>query len=136
MVARNLIRAFTSPPLVAPARPVPFKARANLAYRRVGFTLTIEQRQTSIANVYSITYNTLVWISRGRVWEQKRAQKREQTFQPPAQGLMNPSEPSAFSSYVSHVVFLYFCCCKITTFHIRSFVHLHLFFNHFNKNLH
>ena len=91
-----------------PRSLVPFKARATLPYKRVGFTVTAKQRQTSIANVYSITYNTLVWISRGRVWEQKRAQEREQTFQPPAQGLMNPSKPSAFSSYVSHVVFLCF----------------------------
>ncbi len=187
-VAGTTFAFFTSPPLVAPARPVPFKARATLPDRRVSFTLTIEQRQTSIANVYSITYNTLVWIFRGWVWEQKRAQEREQTFQPPAQGLMNPSKPSAFSSYVSHVVFLCFVfrmqrwckpnaepnrrsneckaglaqalpseeeenevslvrallrrspssqrSCKITTFHIRPFVHSHLFFNHFNKKLH
>ncbi|MCR5191226.1 MAG: hypothetical protein K6C07_07470, partial [Bacteroidales bacterium] len=34
----NHVCAFTSPPLVTPTRPVPFKAGAASAYRRVGAT--------------------------------------------------------------------------------------------------
>ena len=98
-----------------PRSLVPFKARATLPYKRVGFTVTAKQRQTSIANVYSITYNTLVWISRGRVWEQKRAQEREPTFQPPAQGLKSLATIPECSFHVYHTDY----CSSVSVFSFR-----------------